>query len=85
VWDKRVVPDDQTHFMFASYNAGDGTISHAQTVARRSQLDPREWESIVEIAPKVPHWRFHETLGYVRVIDVNYAFLTAPVAAASAR
>jgi len=84
VWDKRVVPDDQTHFMFASYNAGDGTIAHAQSVARRSQLDPRAWESIVEVAPKVTHWRYHETLGYVRDIEANYAFLSAPAATAAA-
>jgi hypothetical protein len=29
----------------------------------------------------VTHWRYLETLGYVRVIDANYAFLTAPPAA----
>jgi membrane-bound lytic murein transglycosylase F len=81
VWDKRVSAEAQTHFMFASYNAGDGTISRAQTVARKAKLDPREWESIVEVAPKVTHWRYLETLGYVRVIDANYAFLTAPPAA----
>jgi membrane-bound lytic murein transglycosylase MltF len=74
-----VAPDDErARFMFGSYNAGELTIARAQSVATRSNLDPDEWSSIVTVAPRVRHWRYRETLGYVRTIDLNYAFLVPP-------
>ena len=55
--------------MFASYNAGRGTLLRAQKVARTSKLDPSIWPSIQSVAPQVPKWRHEETLGYVEKID----------------
>jgi soluble lytic murein transglycosylase-like protein len=75
IWDGRVNADDQTRFMFGSYNAGDMTIARAQGVAKKAKLDPRDWTSIVKVAPRVTRWKYKETLGYVRVIEENYQFL----------
>ena len=75
IWVDRVRDDDRTRFMFGSYNAGEMTIVRARAVARHAQLDPADWASVVEVAPKVPRWRYKETLGYVVTIDANYAFL----------
>ncbi|HSQ33119.1 MAG TPA: transglycosylase SLT domain-containing protein [Gemmatimonadaceae bacterium] len=75
---QRDVPDDEVHrFMFASYNAGEGTIARALTVARTKGGAPA-WSSIEEIAPSVQRWRYTETLGYVKRIDSTYAWLTRP-------
>jgi membrane-bound lytic murein transglycosylase F len=60
-------------FMFASYNAGRGTLLRAQKVARTSKLDPSIWPSIQSVAPQVPKWRHEETLGYVEKIDGHAA------------
>jgi membrane-bound lytic murein transglycosylase F len=60
-------------FMFASYNAGRATLLRAQRVARTSMLDPSVWPSIQSVAPKVPRWRYQETLGYVEKIDKHTA------------
>ncbi len=77
-WTKKVPDDERPHFMMASYNAGDGTIRRAQSAAKKSQLDPQDWESLVVVAPKVTRWRYRETIGYVSEIDENYAYLQAP-------
>ena len=70
---KRDVPDEERwRFMFAGYNAGEGTIIRARRVAKADQLDDRSWESIVRVAPKVERWRYLETLGYVRTIEANH-------------
>ena len=75
---QRDVPDDERHrFMFASYNAGEGTIARALTVARTKGGAPA-WSSIEQIAPSVQRWRYTETLGYVKRIDSTYARLTRP-------
>ena len=75
---QRDVPDDERHrFMFASYNAGEGTIARALNVAR-TKGDAPAWSSIEQIAPSVQRWRYGETLGYVRRIDSTYARLTRP-------
>ena len=63
--------------MFASYNAGEGTIERALSVARTKGGAPA-WSSIEQIAPSVQRWRYGETLGYVRRIDSTYARLTRP-------
>jgi len=71
------VPDDERHrFMFASYNAGEGTINRAFAVAKSKGSVPA-WSSIEVIAPSVQRWRYLETLGYVRRIDSTYSRLTA--------
>ncbi len=70
------VPDDERHrFMFASYNAGEGTINRAFAAAKSKGSVPA-WSSIELIAPTVQRWRYSETLGYVRRIDSTYARLT---------
>jgi membrane-bound lytic murein transglycosylase F len=72
LWAKNV-PDDERHrFMFASYNAGEGTISRAFGVAT-TKVGPPAWKSVEQIAPTVGRWRYTETLGYVRRIDSTYS------------
>jgi membrane-bound lytic murein transglycosylase MltF len=76
---KKDVPDDERwRFMFAGYNAGEGTIIRARRTAKADQLDDRSWESIVRVAPKVERWRYVETLGYVRTIEANHKAMPAP-------
>ena len=75
IWVDHVTADDQDRFMFGSYNAGEMTIVRARVAAKRAQLDPAEWGSVVQVAPKVPRWRYRETLGYVTTIEANYAIL----------
>lgn len=75
LWAKDSVDAFRREFMFASYNAGRGTILGAQSVARRDSLDHRSWPSIERVAPKVVRWRHRETLGYLRRIDSVYATL----------
>jgi hypothetical protein len=55
--------------MFASYNAGRGTVRRAQGVAQQKALDPLVWPSIEAVAPDVPNWRHEETLQYVLRIE----------------
>ena len=59
---------DRREFMFASYNAGEGTIMNAQRACVAKALDQRSWSSVEAVAPNVPRWRYRETLGYVRKI-----------------
>ena len=70
-WENDSIADDRPQFMFASYNAGRGTLLNAQRRARERRLDPRQWRNIEKIAASVPRWRHVETLDYVRKIDVN--------------
>ena len=69
LWALDSIDTHRREFMFASYNAGRGTILTAQAMARRDSLDHRTWPSIERVAPKVRRWRYAETLGYVRKID----------------
>lgn len=69
LWAADSVDDQRREFMFASYNAGRGTILKAQALARRDSLDSRRWPSIERVAPKVDRWRYAETISYVRRID----------------
>jgi soluble lytic murein transglycosylase-like protein len=71
-WQKRVPDDERHNFMFASYNAGEGTILRASRTAREKKLDHARWPSIESVAPTVPRWRYTETLGYVKKIGRNY-------------
>ncbi len=61
---------ERRRFMFGSYNAGPATISRARRFAKaEGQLD-HEWQSVANVAPKVPQWRHRETLGYINRIEV---------------
>ena len=74
------VPEaERYHFMFGSYNAGEGTIARALAMAKQASPEPA-WSSIELVAPRVPRWRYSETLGYVRRIDSTYFKLTNPFA-----
>jgi soluble lytic murein transglycosylase-like protein len=76
---KRDVPDDERwRFMFAGYNAGEGTIMRARRTAAAERLDNRSWQSIERVAPRVERWRYLETLGYVRTIERNHRAMPAP-------
>lgn len=68
-WEQDSVEAHRREFMLASYNAGRGTILSAQRAARAARLDARAWPSIETVAPRVPNWRYRETLGYVQRID----------------
>ena len=70
-WGKDVPETERWAFMFASYNAGEGTIIRARKTAAAARLDHSRWPSIESVAPKVERWRYSETLGYVRTINAN--------------
>ena len=59
-------------FMFAGYNAGEGTINRARKAASAARLVDTTWPSIESVAPKVERWRYAETLDYVRKIRANH-------------
>ena len=67
-WERDSIHTDRREFMFASYNAGEGTILNAQRACVARSLDRRSWTSVETVAPNVPRWRYRETLGYVRKI-----------------
>jgi membrane-bound lytic murein transglycosylase F len=76
---KRDVSDDERwRFMFAGYNAGEGTIIRARRAAAAERLDDRAWQSIEQVAPKVERWRYAETLDYVRKIEQNHKAMPSP-------
>jgi len=77
LWNKDVPEDQRWAFMFASYNAGEGTIMRARKTAAAEQLDQSRWPAIERVAPKVERWRYSETLGYVRTITANKDVLSA--------
>jgi soluble lytic murein transglycosylase-like protein len=68
-WERDSIHTDRREFMFASYNAGEGTIMNAQRACVARSLDRRAWTSVETVAPDVPRWRYRETLGYVRKIQ----------------
>ncbi|MBW8770865.1 MAG: transglycosylase SLT domain-containing protein [Gemmatimonadetes bacterium] len=71
LWNRDVPEDQRWAFMFASYNAGEGTIMRARRTAAAEKLDQSRWPAIERVAPKVERWRYSETLGYVRTITAN--------------
>jgi membrane-bound lytic murein transglycosylase MltF len=76
---KKDVPDDQRWaFVFAGYNAGEGTIMRARRSAAAARLDDRSWQNIERVAPTVERWRYVETLGYVRTIEANHRAMGTP-------
>jgi membrane-bound lytic murein transglycosylase F len=75
-WKRDAVSEEERWaFMFAGYNAGEGTILRARKRAVAAQLDDRAWPSIERVAPSVERWRYTETLDYVRKIERNKAAL----------
>jgi membrane-bound lytic murein transglycosylase F len=75
LYQKEISDDERHRFMFASYNAGEGTINRAISMARAKEVGPPVWSSVEQIAPTVGRWRYTESLGYVRRIDSAYAKL----------
>ena len=75
LWSKDISEEERMNYMFASYNAGEGTIGRARATAQKSNLDHARWQNIESVAPTVPRWRYKETLGYVRKIDLYYTHL----------
>jgi membrane-bound lytic murein transglycosylase MltF len=73
---KTSAEEERMRFMFAAYNAGEGTIKRARTTAAKENLDAELWVSVEAVAPKVKPWRYQETLGYVKKIEQNRARLT---------
>jgi membrane-bound lytic murein transglycosylase MltF len=79
LYQKDISDDERHRFMFASYNAGEGTIKRAIGVATKEQPGPPVWSNVEQVAPTVGRWRYTETLGYVRRIDSAYAKLRGPI------
>ena len=71
LWKQDVDEPERWHFVFAGYNAGEGTIMRARKAAFAEKLDNRTWPSIERVAPRVERWRYAETLDYVRRIRAN--------------
>ena len=72
VWKPDVVDESERwHFVFAGYNAGEGTIKRARKAASAAKLDINTWPSIERVAPGVERWRYAETLDYVKKIRAN--------------
>ena len=71
LWKPDVDESERWHFVFAGYNAGEGTIMRARKAAFAEKLDNRTWPSIERVAPRVERWRYAETLDYVRRIRAN--------------
>ncbi len=74
-WSRDVPEPERLNFMFSSFNAGQGTIRRATATARAENLDHAQWSSIEVVAPKVPRWRYRETLGYLRRIESYYGLM----------
>jgi len=72
LWTASISERERPSFMFASYNAGEGTIMRAQSAAKSTVGSAVQWAHIEQIAPTVPRWRYRETLDYVRKIDRYY-------------
>jgi soluble lytic murein transglycosylase-like protein len=76
LWGRDVPERERWAFMFASYNAGEGTIMRARKAAEAARLDRSHWPAIEQVAPNVERWRYSETLGYVRAINANKGALS---------
>ncbi|MEO5816935.1 MAG: transglycosylase SLT domain-containing protein [Gemmatimonadaceae bacterium] len=76
LWKNELDEPERWRFVFAGYNAGEGTIMRARRTALAAKLDNRTWPSIETVAPTVERWRYAETLDYVRKIQANKATLT---------
>jgi soluble lytic murein transglycosylase-like protein len=76
LWKRELDEPERWPFVFAGYNAGEGTIMRARKTALAAKLDNRTWPSIESVAPTVERWRYTETLEYVRKIQANKARLS---------
>ena len=75
-WTEHESIKDRLSFVLSSYNAGRGTILKAKGTAEKEGLDPKAWTNVEEVAPKVPRWRYEETINYVRRIQSFYVDLS---------
>jgi soluble lytic murein transglycosylase-like protein len=73
MWKKDIDEQERWSFVFAGYNAGEGTIMRAQKTAAAAKLNHGSWPDIEKVAPRVERWRYNETLEYVRKIHANHA------------
>ena len=71
-WTEHETIKDRLSFVLSSYNAGRGTILKAKGTAENEGLDSKAWTNVEIVAPKVPRWRYEETLNYVRRIQSFY-------------
>src|SRR5262245_15383366 len=71
-WTGHETIKDRLSFGLSSYNAGRGTILKAKGRAENEGLDSKAWTNVEIVAPKVPRWRYEETLNYVRRIQSFY-------------
>ena len=76
LWKKELDEPERWRFVFAGYNAGEGTIMRARKTALAAKLDNRTWQNVESVAHTVERWRYTETLEYVRKIQANKAALS---------
>lgn len=72
LYTRDVDEEERWPFVFAGYNAGEGTIMRARRAAMAARLKDSTWPNIESVAPKVERWRYLETLDYVRRIRANH-------------
>ena len=58
LYQKDISDDERHRFMFASYNAGEGTIKRAINVVTKEQPGPPVWSSVEQVAPTIGRWRY---------------------------
>lgn len=68
MWKAERPLQDRLDFMFGSYNAGKGNILKAQVLAKKLNLDPNLWSSIVKTLSSITGKHSTETIGYVKKI-----------------
>jgi len=67
-WSSVAGTGERRRFMFASYNAGPGSIQRAQALADGAL----EWAQVAEALPRVTGWHAPETVAYVGRIERVY-------------
>jgi len=70
-WENDAEKKFRRQFMLGSYNAGRGTLIRAQKLALADKLNHKRWPTIEKVAPRVPNWRYKETLAYVGSVFAN--------------
>jgi membrane-bound lytic murein transglycosylase F len=70
-WDEGADGKFHRQFTLGSYNAGRSPLVRAQKLALAEKLNHRRWPTIEKVAPRVPNWRYRETLAYVNAVFVN--------------
>jgi soluble lytic murein transglycosylase-like protein len=74
-WESDAEKKFRRHFMLGSYNAGRSPLLRAQKLAAAEKLNERRWPTIERVAPRVPNWRYKETLAYVGSVFANMSSL----------